>query len=116
MRRFVILVILLPLAVIAVLVSVANRHLVSFSLDPFGAASPAWSVTAPLFVFLFAAFALGILIGGLSTWFRQGKWRRAARSERSNAVKLRREAEGLKERIAAAAPKIAPPHSDRDAA
>jgi uncharacterized integral membrane protein len=116
MRRFVFLIVLVPLAVIAVLVSIANRHLVTFSLDPFSATAPAWSVTLPLFVLLFAALALGVLIGGIATWFGQRKWRRAARSERSNAAQLKREAESLRERIAAAAPSLPGPRSDRDAA
>ena len=58
MRRFVSLFVLLPLAVVIVFVSVANRHVATFSLDPFGSAAPALSVTAPLFVLLFAALAV----------------------------------------------------------
>ena len=115
MRRFLILVVLLPLAIIAVALSVANRQAVTFSLNPFGAASPEWSVMAPLFVLLFAALAIGVLVGGVATWTRQRKWRQAARHERANAQRLRQEVERLRERVITA-PAIAGPRPDRDAA
>ncbi len=79
MRRFLVLFVLIPLAVAIVILSVANRGDVSLSLDPFSAAAPTLSVTAPLFVFLFGALALGVIIGGIAAWVRQGKWRRCPR-------------------------------------
>jgi uncharacterized integral membrane protein len=97
MRRFITLFVVIPLTILVVVLSVANRTRVDFSLDPFGFA-PSLSVTAPLFFFLFAALALGILLGGIATWIGQGKWRHAARSERANAARLRREVEQLRER------------------
>ncbi len=116
MRRFLKYVILVPLAAVAIALSVANREAVTFSLDPIGAASPRWSLTAPMFVFLFAAVALGVLVGGVATWARQHKWRQAARSERANAQQLRNEVDRLRQRAAAAPPAIPAPGSDRDAA
>jgi len=124
MRRFLFLVVLLPVTVAAIAVSVANRGTVTFSLDPFGVTAPEWSVTAPLFALLFAALALGVLIGGVATWTRQHKWRQAARSERANAQRLRQEVERLRQRlpvhpaIAGPAAPSAPagPGADRDAA
>ena len=44
MRRFLVLFILVPLAVVAIVLSVANRGAVTVSLDPFGSASPRWAV------------------------------------------------------------------------
>ena len=85
------------------------------SLDPFGGAAPRWSIELPLFILLFATLGLGILIGGIATWFGQGKWRRAARAERANAARLRQEVERLRERVSTG-PALAPPYSDRDAA
>jgi hypothetical protein len=115
MRRFLILFVLLPLAVVAVALSVANRELIQVSLDPLGGAAPRWSVAMPLFFLLFATLGIGILIGGVATWFGQGKWRRAARAERANAARLRQDVERLRERVVTA-PALAPPFSDRDAA
>jgi uncharacterized integral membrane protein len=96
MRRLFFLVILVPLAIVIVILSVANRGAVTFSLDPFG--GNALSFAAPLFVFLFAALLLGILVGGVAAWLRQGRWRHAARIERAEAARLSRELERLRVR------------------
>jgi uncharacterized integral membrane protein len=95
MRRVLFLVVLVPLAIVIVILSVANRGDVTFSFDPFNAV-PALSATAPLYVFLFLALALGIVIGGNATWFRQGKWRRFARAERAEVERLRQENDRLR--------------------
>ncbi len=107
MRRFVSLFVLLPIAVVVIVLSVANRPMVSFSLDPIGGGASGWAVEAPLYVFLFAAVALGIVIGGAATWIRQGRWRQAARIERANAARLRRETAELRERMEALRPSLA---------
>jgi uncharacterized integral membrane protein len=117
MRRFLTYLILVPLAVIAIALSVANREAVTFSLDPFGALSPRWTLTAPMFVFLFAALALGVLAGGVATWMRQHKWRRAARNERANAHQLRQEVDHLRRQATTPTmPAITGPGANRDAA
>jgi len=112
MRRFVLLFVLLPVTIVVVVLSVANRSLVTFSLDPFSA-TPALSLTAPFFFFLFASLGLGILLGGVATWIGQGRWRRAARSERAGAAALRREVDQLR---ASAAAQASLPPARRDAA
>jgi hypothetical protein len=96
MRRLLFFIVLVPLGVIAVALSVANREQVILSLDPVGSLGGAWSMSAPLFVFLFAALAIGIVIGGMAAWFGQSKWRFAARVERANIARLRREVERLR--------------------
>jgi uncharacterized integral membrane protein len=98
MRRLFFLVILVPLAIVIVILSVANRGAVVFSLDPFG--GNALSFAGPLFVFLFAALLLGIVVGGIAAWLRQGRWRQAARLERAEAARLRHELERLRARPA----------------
>ena len=115
MRRFLILFVLLPLAIVAVALSVANRTDVVLSLDPLGDATPRWSLTVPMFVLLFATLGVGVLVGGIATWIGQGKWRQAARGERAKADALRQEVERLRERVAAM-PALPPPRHDRDAA
>jgi uncharacterized integral membrane protein len=116
MRRFLVLFVLVPLAVVIVVLSVANRGDVSLLLDPFAAGAPALSVNAPLFVFLFGALALGVVIGGIAAWIRQGRWRRLARAERAKADAIREENERLRERVAAMAPALPRSPSVRDAA
>jgi hypothetical protein len=113
MRRFLFFVILLPLGVIAVALSVANRETVRLSLDPAGTLGPAWSVSLPMFVLLFAVLAIGVVIGGVSAWLGQSKWRYAARAERGNTQRLRREVERLRE---LAGRPMLPSSFDRDAA
>jgi hypothetical protein len=112
MRRFVLLFVIVPLTVVVIVLSVANRSSVTLSLDPFGA-SPALSVTAPFFLFLFAPLGRGILLGGVAAWIGQGKWRRAARNERANAAALRRDVDQLR---ASAAAQASLPPARRDAA
>jgi predicted phage tail protein len=56
-----------PAAVAAVVVAVANRQSVIFSLDPFSQASPALALRLPLFVLLFVTLGLGVLLGGLAS-------------------------------------------------
>ena len=122
MRRFLTIFVLIPVAIIVVTLSVANRGAVTFSLDPIGAGATGWTVTAPLYVFLFATLALGIMVGGVATWVRQGRWRQAARSERSNADRLRADVARLRDRLEAVQADHQPigtaiaPLRDRDAA
>lgn len=79
LNRFVLVVILVPLAVVLIALAVANRNLTAFTVDPFNPGNPALTAQMPLFVLLFAAFALGLLIGSAATWWKQGRYRRLAR-------------------------------------
>jgi uncharacterized integral membrane protein len=92
MRRFLYLLILIPLAAVIVFFSVANRAVVTVSLDPFHGDAPTFAFAAPLFVLLFGALVLGLVIGGIAAWTRQGRWRRAARQAEYEAERLRAEA------------------------
>jgi hypothetical protein len=113
MRRFLFIVVLLPLGVLAVALSMANRQPVTVSLDPFGFLASGWQVSLPLFVLLFAVLAIGVVLGGIAAWLNQSKWRYAARLERANVARLRQELERLR---AASARATLPPPFDRDAA
>jgi uncharacterized integral membrane protein len=87
MRRLVQIFILLPVAALLIAFSVANRHLVSISLDPFGGET--LSLSLPLFVLVFVVLLVGLVMGGLAAWLRQGKWRRQARQEHREAERWR---------------------------
>jgi uncharacterized integral membrane protein len=89
LNRIIAVVILLPAAILLIALSVANRAPVAFSLDPFSSGAPALSVTLPLFVLIFAAFILGLLIGGVATWLGQRKYRKAARRNEAEAGALK---------------------------
>lgn len=97
-RKLVFLFIALPVAIILILLSVANRQAVTLSLDPFNAAAPAVSLTWPFFVFLFAALLCGMIIGSVATWWSQGSHRRKEREFRTESVKWKSEAESQKKR------------------
>ena len=78
-RKIVTAIVVVPLVAIIVAFAVANRQAVTVSFDPFSAASPAYAATLPLFAIIFVVLILGVLVGGIAAWLRQGKWRRSAR-------------------------------------
>lgn len=98
LRKLIFLFIALPVAIMLIVLSVANRQQVRMSMDPFNSVDPAIAFTMPFFVFLFAALMLGMVIGSVATWFKQGKHRKNARKEHSEALKWQDEAENQKKR------------------
>ncbi|HEX2654558.1 MAG TPA: LapA family protein [Xanthobacteraceae bacterium] len=103
-RKIISIVVLLPLAILIVLFAVANRQIVSISLDPLSSDTPAYALTVPLFVALILALIIGAVIGGIASWMKQSRWRRAARQLESEAALLRRQSEELRERLAETEP------------
>ena len=85
-NRFLTIAVFIPLAVVLVALAVANRAPVAFTLDPFNPGNPGLTVSLPLFIYLFAALALGLVVGSVATWVKQGKYRKLARQQRSAAV------------------------------
>jgi uncharacterized integral membrane protein len=85
MRKFFSALVVIPLGLIFVVFAVANRHWVTVSFDPFNSSDPSISVQAPLFVVIVAVAILGVIAGGMATWFRQRRWRRAARQHEADA-------------------------------
>lgn len=96
MIRFLKALMLLPVAVLVVLLAVANRAPVTLSLDPFSQDAPEFSITVPLFAVIFAAVMVGVLIGGVAAWLAQGKNRQARRQLRRETHALRNETERLR--------------------
>jgi hypothetical protein len=91
-NRFALIVVFVPLAVILIALAVANREMVAFTVDPFNPGNPTLTVTLPFFIFLFAALGLGMIVGGLVTWIRQGRYRKLARQRRLEVEGLRQAA------------------------
>lgn len=104
MRRLARFLLLIPIAVIVVVLSVANRAPVTFSFDPFNTDDPALAVQLPMYWLIFAVLAVGILVGGLATWLGQTHWRRDARVRAAELAKLRQEAGPM--RADAAGPRL----------
>jgi uncharacterized integral membrane protein len=86
MRKFFTALVLIPLGLVFIVFAVANRHSVTVSFDPFGSRDSALDLPpVPLFVIIITALILGVLAGGSATWFRQRRWRRAARQHEADA-------------------------------
>jgi uncharacterized integral membrane protein len=89
LNRFLLIVVFVPLAVILIALAVANRDPVAFTLDPFNSGNPALTLRLPLFIFLFLAVAIGMIVGSMATWIRQGRYRKLARQRGAEAENLR---------------------------
>jgi uncharacterized integral membrane protein len=89
MRKFFNAVVVIVLGSIFVVFAVANRHPVTVSFDPINSADPAVSVRSPLFIVMIAMAMIGVVAGSSMTWFRQRRWRRAARQHEADARQAR---------------------------
>ena len=89
MNRILVFVVFLPLAIVLIALAVANRTSVPFTIDPFNPGNPGLTVQLPLFVFLFGALVLGLVIGSVATWIRQGHYRKLARERGAEVRNLR---------------------------
>jgi uncharacterized integral membrane protein len=96
MRRLLFFIIVAPIAVLLIALAIANRHEAPLVLDPFSPSDPALAYALPLYLLLFGALILGVLLGGIAAWASQHRWRAQAREERSRARHFRREAEALR--------------------
>src|SRR6266446_9929169 len=89
MRKFLTALVVIPLGLLFIVFAVANRHWVTVSFDPFNAVDPSVAVSLPLFVVILAVAIVGVAAGGSATWFRQRRWRRAARQHEADARRAR---------------------------
>ncbi len=98
MRTFLRVLIYIPLALVFLFFAEANRGPVKISLDPFpGGELGGPSFEAPLFLVVLASMALGVVLGGLTSWLRHRPVRRAAREARAEARKAAGEVEQLRQ-------------------
>ncbi|QCI98954.1 lipopolysaccharide assembly protein LapA domain-containing protein [Agrobacterium larrymoorei] len=100
-KKIVNLLVLVPLAIILVILCVANRQSVTLALNPFRPDDTLLAFTAPFFVFIFLAVIFGVLLGSFATWVSQGKHRKRARIEAKEAIRWHDEA--TKQKAAATA-------------
>jgi uncharacterized integral membrane protein len=94
-KRIVGWIVLVPLCAVLVVFALANRQLVNVYLNPFTAVSdevaPGFEV--PLFLVIFGVLLVGVLLGGIATWFSQAPHRRDERAFRRENERLHRELE-----------------------
>jgi len=93
LNRFMTIMVLIPLAIVLIALAVANRAPVAFTIDPFNPGNPGLTVSLPLFVYLFAALVLGLIIGSCATWLRQGRYRKLARQRETELATVSRPAQ-----------------------
>lgn len=79
--------VLLPLAVIMVAFAIANRQAVVVHLDPL----PLDLQPLPLYLIVFIAMLVGLVLGGFAAWWRGLRWRRQSLRERQRGDRLERE-------------------------
>lgn len=99
------LLIAVPALALALIVAIANRGSVTLSIDPFSAASPVIAFELPLYLLIFAALLIGVLIGGSSAWVGQMGSRKKARK---NAREVKHLTKDIERRETASAEKPAP--------
>lgn len=91
-------VVLVPLCLGLIVFALANRHFVAVNFNPFTTAeattAPGFGV--PLFIVLYVVLLIGVLLGGIATWFAQGIHRRREKHWRREAHLLSTEVEGLR--------------------
>jgi uncharacterized integral membrane protein len=97
-RKIVTALILIPVAIVLIAFAVANREIVTVSLDPFDRTDPGLAISMPLFALIIVLIIAGVVIGGMAAWLRQGKWRWRARHFEGEARRLRDELDRLKRR------------------
>ena len=94
-RRIVGWVILVPLCAALIVFALANRQAVTVNFNPFTApadpAMPGFGV--PMFIVIFGVLLVGIVLGGIATWFAQRHHRRDGRAFRRENERLHRELE-----------------------
>jgi len=95
LRRIILFVVALPVALLLIALALANRHSVRLALDPFRPADPVIALVLPFYAYLIGALLIGVVVGGLATWLTQARWRRAARRRDAEARRWQAEADRL---------------------
>lgn len=90
--------VLVPLCAALIVFALANRQLVVVNFNPFippeALTMPGFGV--PLFLVIFMVLLVGVLLGGVATWFAQGRVRQERRHWRRETEHLTREIETLR--------------------
>jgi len=94
-RRIVGWFVLVPLCAVLIIFALANRQLVVVNFNPFAStdALVAPGVGVPLFLVIFAVLLVGVVLGGIATWFAQRPHRRDEKHFKRETERLHRELE-----------------------
>ena len=88
-RKVVTALLLIVLGLVLIAFAVANRQIVTVSLDPFDQVDPAFAVSQPMYRVVFVVLIAGVVIGGCAAWLRQARWRGRARRAEAQLSTLR---------------------------
>ena len=113
-KRLIFIVVVLPIALLLVALAVANRQTIALNYNPIQPDFPGHQIAAPMFVFLFAVFVLGMIVGSMATWLKQSRYRRRARAKEAEAEEWRFKADKERERAQAMAQTIVTDRKDTD--
>lgn len=106
MKKWLYRIIWIPVLVLAVLFLVANRQMVTISLDPINASEPAiTSFPLPLWMWLVTTLFVGVGLGAVSMWFSGSERRHKARAEHRELKALKRDYATLQQRFDEMQPK-----------
>jgi hypothetical protein len=98
-RAFYYLILVLALVVVAGF-ALANKQWIAqgvdLSYDPTRPGSPESTLHLPMFLVLFGVLLVGMILGGLTVWFKQGRFRRAARVAQGEVERHRSEIDRLR--------------------
>jgi uncharacterized integral membrane protein len=100
MRNFLKWLIFAPIGLIFLVFALSNRQNVQVTLDPFyGGSDPSMLVVLPLFIVLLVSIGIGVILGGVATWLRQGRYRKGLREAKGQIETLRGENESLRAQL-----------------
>jgi uncharacterized integral membrane protein len=100
MTRLLIAIVMILGAAALVAFAVANRTSVNVSFDPFEPTDPAYTVNLPLWIVSFVVLCVGVAIGGIVSWFSEGKRRRHRRRLEAELARVRAEFDRAKREAA----------------
>ena len=96
--RLILWLVVLPLAVYSAFFAVNNRGSLTLDFDPVP-----YSLDLPIFAGVLGTMLIGLIVGGVAAWLRQGKWRRETRKLRRDVRGLEAELEQIRAQAAAIA-------------
>jgi uncharacterized integral membrane protein len=100
------IIVMVPVAIIVIALSVANRSVVPLTFDPFMPGNPGLTINAPLFMYLFVSLVVGLVLGSFVTWAAQGRYRTQVRRASAEIDSLRREAQARETALRANQPAL----------
>jgi uncharacterized integral membrane protein len=91
-------VILVPFCLGLIIFALANRHFVAVNFNPFTTvdAAPQPGYGVPMFIVLYVVLLVGVLLGGIATWFAQSHHRRGEKHWRREAHMLNTELKNMR--------------------